>query len=556
MLFFMTVLFLGYLYVNLLSKFKKSTQIKIHIYLVLFALASSLLNLIFYHSLILPNPTWSLLQHLPPTLHILVLIFVSVGFPYFLLSTTSTLLQYWFVKINPKKSPYSLYVTSNIGSLLGLLTYPLVLESSFTLSSQEFLWFAIFLIYLSLILYISKLFSKIPHKSDPQKISVNKIHFSIYIPWLALSTISNIALLATTSQITQSVSPIPFLWILPLTLFLISFIIAFSGDRWYSRNLHSSLLLFSVVCTTLVFSGYIHLPYRQQLGVILFTLFMTNLVCHAELWRSRPVSTHLVPFYITISLGGVIASLFCAVVAPYLFPDLWEFSIYLFLGLLVYLLITLNESENLWQGFQYLVVCVFVAIVMIFRFQSLYGKGDLQSNNASQVLKSRSFYGVLRIIDSNEQAEGPIRRLINGGILHGYQPLNKNIFRPTSYYSLDSGVGQVISKNNKRHLKYPLRVGVIGLGAGTMAAYCEPGDYFRFYEINEEVIDISQKYFSYLSHCKDMAGSIDIIKGDARVSLQKELAENARCRRLYRRLHTSPFAHSRINQDISFPHGQ
>lgn len=518
MLFFMSVLFLGYLYVGFLSRFSKKIQIRLHLTLSALGLISVAINYFFNQALIFQNPDWQIFQSLSPTSHILLLVFASIGIPYFLLSTTSTLLQYWFVQANPNQSPYPLYVTSNVGSLLGLLSYPLIFEPKFSLTSQENLWLIFFLVYLLLILVISKIFTNLKLLTKSVKNKFTKLSISSYIPWLALSTTSNIALLATTAKITQSISPIPFLWIVPLALFLISFIIAFSDSRWYSRPFHGTLLLFSVVFTVLITTGNLDFSYWINLGIILFTLFIVNLVCHAELFASRPAPQFLVPFYITISFGGVLASLFCAILAPALFPDLWELPLSMIFAVFLYLLVMIYASENRLQKIQHYVISILAITFILIQFKTMF-----KTNSSDSLQKSRNFYGILRVYDSTINDSDDIRDLVNGSIDHGFQYLDASRSSvPTSYYQRNSGGGIAIDKNLKREAKQPMRIGVIGLGAGTMAAYCLPGDYFRFYEINPEVISINEKYFTFISHCREVGGKVDIILGDARLSLKNE----------------------------------
>lgn len=250
---------------------------------------------------------------------------------------------------------------------------------------------------------------------------------------------------------------------------------------------------------------------------------MMNLICHAELFRTRPAAKSLVPFYVAISLGGVIASLFCAVLAPTVFPDLWEFPLSLLFAIFVYLLVMLSESEHWLQEIQHLVISVIIMILALIQFQTLYQTEGVDPD-ANNIYKSRNFYGVLKISDELIESGGYYRSLVNGSILHGNQIINgTDDFVPTSYYQRDSGAGLVIDGSPQRKSKQPMRLGVIGLGSGTMAAYCQPGDYLRFYEINPEVVKLSENYFTYTAHCKKIGGMLDVILGDARLSLEKEL---------------------------------
>lgn len=520
MLFFMFFLFLGYLYVSFISRLTKHLQIKIHLSIVGLSFLLASFNYFRYHTLILPNPDWISAITQSPSSQILILVIASLGLPYFLLSTTSTLLQYWFVQANPTKSPFFLYVISNIGSFLGLLFYPFVIESKLTLTSQENQWLILFAVYILLMIGISKIIGKPSVKMVKSKLQL--VSKTQIIHWTTLSAISNIALLATTSHITQSISPVPFLWIVPLALYLVSFIIAFSGSQWYSRQFHFVLMLASVFGAVLVTSKAIYLPYWTSLTVILTALFMVNLVCHAELFKNRPRPESLVPFYIAIAFGGVLAALFCAILAPSAFPDFWELPLSFLFSVLVYIVVMIITVDRVPVGVQHIIVGALLFFLILNRFQYLYLPIN-QSPYSQEIYKSRNFYGLLTITDQNNPNSTPVRYLTNGIIEHGNQRLTApESSEPTSYYTRDSGVGLAIDNHPKRQAKQPMRIGVIGLGAGTMAAYCQSGDYFRFYEINPDVIEISRKYFTYLSQCQSNGAELDIVLGDARLSLAKE----------------------------------
>ncbi len=517
MLFFMIALFLGYLYVNQISRYSQKRQVKIHLTLIGISLLSVLINYFWHKTLIFPSPIF---HSFSPIIQILSLISFSVGIPFFLLSTTSTLLQHWFTYLAPKKNPYSLYVVSNIGSLLGLLSYPLIIEPVLLTTAQESLWLILFCVYLFLTLKIILLFNS-PHIIVKSKLpSFKSVTLSEMIPWLGLSIVSNTALLATTSSITQAISPVPLLWIFPLAIFLITFIIAFSGSKWYSRDFHGSLMIFSIVIMALITNNKIIVSYWFQLGTILFTLFIINLVCHAELYLSKPNPKSLVPFYVTISFGGVLASILCAVVAPLYFKELWELPLSLILSSLVFMLAMFFQPHSLYLKAQYILISILVIILILFQFDGILLKYTTDFQGTLKII--RNFYGVL-YVTKTDYAEANLVSLLNGKILHGTQNFKSGFeFEPTTYYTRDSGVGAIIDNNAKRLAKKSMRIGVIGLGTGTMSAYCLPGDYFRFYEINPNVIDISNMYFTYISHCKQIGGVVDVINGDARLSLQKE----------------------------------
>lgn len=514
--FYTSFLLAGYFYVSKLTQLTTYKQRRVHKFLI-FSTIFSLIFSIFVFQKLFPSTPLRILDSISnPSLQIIFLSLICIGLPYFLLTTTSTLLQVWFNDNYPKKSPYFLYNISNIGSFLGLISYPFLIESNLILKHQELTWISIYTLYLFFYLKIT-----INKRTKSQKIISTKNNniYPIFIVWTTLSTISNVSLLATTSFITQSISPIPFLWILPLALFLISFILAFS-NFFYQRGFHLGLLFTSILVTLSTFKYVTINNFYILTALVVFTQFMINLVCHSELYRIRPKSTNLVSFYIAISLGGVIGSFFCAILAPNIFKEYWEFPISLVLGSFLYLISAINCTTSYLQKFQHIFLCSLLIFISIKYVEKLSTNFLYSKQNDAYIYSNRNFYGTIKITENKQQKN---RYLYNGNISHGSQV--ENNFIPSTYYQESSGIGTYIRNLKTNNQGKKLRMGVIGLGVGTMAGYCEMGDYVRFYDINPLIVDISEKYFTYLKHCNELGGKTEVILGDARLSLQKEIPQ-------------------------------
>lgn len=457
-----------------------------------------------------------------PFLGVLLLLFVSVGVPFFLLSTNSTLLQTWFKSTHPGRNPYWLYALSNLGSLIGLLAYPVLVEPNLSLARQSVAWLAGYGIFVGItLIYMVRMIRK------AQRVGTSAVHQAEeglegrprgrdFGAWVGLSALASIMLLATTSRITQEVAAIPFLWILPLSVYLLSFILAFSGERWYPRWLFFGLF----VLASAAYLWYIvasSIGYLPQLVIYLVLLFACTMLCLGELYRRRPDSRYLTGFYLWVSIGGAVGGLVVNLLVPLVFKNFWEFQVSLgmvWVLVLVYLMKNrLPVNYILYRG-----LTAIAAIGVCLIFSSLY----LQSNtfNEDAIRNVRNFYGALSIKEKDsDDVENHRYTLTHGVTIHGYQftqPEKRQL--PTAYYVENSGVGVAFRFHPKR--PGPLRVGMIGLGVGVLAAYGQQGDAFVFYEINPAVIEIADNPpFSYLA---DSQASIEIVQGDGRISLESE----------------------------------
>ena len=523
MLFFEVALTGGYAYANWLVRRKASrNQTLIHLALMVVSVCLVIFLWVIWPSPITPAADLKPQTGTAPLLYILFLLTISVGLPFFVLSTNSPLMQAWFSLKNPGRSPYWLYALSNIGSLLGLILYPVVVEPLLTIQRQGWIWAGGYLLFVLIAGYNAIQLKNIPPApesagTDPLPGVTQKLTRSSQTLWIVLSATASLMFLAVTNQITQEVAVIPFLWVLPLGIYLFSFVLAFSSRRWYQRKLYT--LLFLIAVASLI---YILLNpatnYILQVIVYNFLLFTITMICHGELYALRPQPAHLTRFYLLVSIGGAIGGIIVNLVAPYIFSGYWEFKIGLaFVGIMLAVLsfprATTRSAafyRNIVGGMA--VVVAFSVVYLIF------------FSTSKDLFARRNFYGVVNVL---QKALGPDRQkanlLVHGTTVHGLQYLDAGLRdTPIGYYTRDSGVGLVLLSNPR--YGSGLRVGVLGLGVGTLAVYGQPGDYYRFYEINPVIVDLATGQGGYFSYIADSPANIDIVLGDARLSLEAELA--------------------------------
>ncbi len=443
-----------------------------------------------------------------PVLNIFLLLTVSVGLPYFMLATNGPLMQAWFSRVFPERSYARLYALSNVGSLLGLLAYPLLIEPTFTLRQQGWLWtggFCLFALVAGTLSWRTRNTDEVVRINS----SSGKPSFSLRILWIILSGIASLFLLSVTNQISQEVAVIPFLWILPLVIYLLSFIFAFSDSRWYERRIYTLLFCIASLGMLWVLLRAGSLNVLVQISVYGVLLFLATMICHGELYRLRPHADHLTSFYLMVSFGGAAGGIFVNLIAPFLFKGYWEFYLSWLLTILllvVMLLPRFSAQVNIQarvMGVSFLVAAAFLAL------------GLNQYQNALFV--ERNFYGVIRVTEFDQKAVA----MIHGMTVHGIQYLDDRA-RPTTYYVEDSGIGLLL-QNHPRN-KQGLRVGVLGLGAGTLATYAQIGDVYRFYEINPAVVRLANGEGDYFTFLKDSKADVSVVTGDARISLEQELS--------------------------------
>lgn len=514
MLFFQTVLLLGYSYALFLSKFSLKKQLLLHSFVVL--------SIVIVQGTILPDITVKPSDTLSPILQVLFLLSIAVGLPYFLLCTTSIVLQKWFSLIQFEKSPYPLYALSNIASLLALVSYPILVEPFFRLAQQGEWWRAGFLLYgIFLLICCGQTFFSTHTKKEKKTTQLFVIKSKTAFIWLILSAISTLMLLAITNMLTQSIAPIPFLWLLPLSLYLLSFIVCFSGKKWYCRNLYAYLFLLTAPFI-LIFT-FSAVP-SLLLGILIYSLvlFSCCMLCHGELYLLRPTRAKLDTFYVFIALGSVISGIFVGIVAPLIFRGFWELYLAFYLCFFVAFAVLLQYKNSFFYRRMSLFFSstkeIYWSIAIGFPFV-LVTVGIILNglNGYSSVTTWRSFYGVLAV--KEKKLPGAKQQfLMHGNIVHGSQFTSTDLrFKPTAYYTEKSGVG--LALKNVQQQKEQMAVGIIGLGVGTLAAYGRDGDSYIFYEINPQVVQLAKERFTYLS---DSKAKSEIVLGDGRLSLAKE----------------------------------
>ncbi len=523
MLFFQILLTGGYAYSHyLIGRIKVSRQWKVHV--ALLALSVSLIVVLgfLWVSPISPPARWKPVSGENPIGHIFMLLAVSVGLPYFMLSTNSPLIQSWFSRMFPERSPYRLYALSNLGSLLALVSYPVIFEPLLALRWQGWIWAGLYIVYGALTGYASLIGKRSKTLTTPPKTEVSPRPTKKTIAlWIALSGTASLMLLAVTNQITQEVAATPFLWILPLTLYLLSFILAFENERWYNRPIFSALLLISTM-------GFITLAVRPtisyviQIGVYSVLAFACFMICHGELYRLRPQPDHLTMFYLVVSIGGTVGGIFVNFVAPLIFKGYWELTYGLALvGVLLAAMMFIRPTPGLAKRPRFLFNLLVGTIVILTLIFSVYYPIVISS---SALMSERNFYGVVRVRRIEQYGNQAANILVHGRTEHGLQFIAAEAKdRPTAYFTAQSGIGLAIQNHPKRN--HSMKVGVLGLGIGTLAAYGQPGDEYRLYEINPSVIKLAEGYGGYFSFLQDSQADVSVVLGDARIALERELAQ-------------------------------
>src|SRR5947209_7344903 len=486
LVFFQSVLLAGYAYADWTTHLGPRRQALAHVVL----LAGSLAFLP-----IVASSGWKPQGNEQPIARILLLLAATIGLPYFLLSTTTPLLQAWYWRRFQSAVPYRLFALSNFASLLALLGFPLLFEPALDLGQLGWDWsflyaaFALLCASVALMSAASANGASAAAHAAPAPVPVGA-----QLGWLVLSAMGSVMLLAVTNHITQNISSVPFLRVLPLALYLITFILAFDHPRWYVRPLFIAALVVLVP----VMAYYVpSLRLRIAAPLYLVGLFVACMFCHGELARSKPDPSQLTRFYLMISVGGALGAALVAVVAPLTLPGYYELAI---------ALATRLERHALWGG----VAVVAATAVFVVRGAYDYTKG--------MRVMERDFYGVVRTADHPDPV--PYRSMYHGGIMHGGQLLGDS-FRntPADYFSPGSGYGRVFTSLREIDPRRNLSVGVLGLGAGVLAAWMKPGDRLVFYEISPRVADIARHEFTYLG---DTAARTEVVLGDGRLSLERE----------------------------------
>lgn len=543
LLFFQALLTGGYAYAYwLLGRLRNRLQGIVHLILLGLSLGLLLLAALTWPSPLTPDASWRPLGSDLPIWEIFKILAVSVGIPYLVLSSNSTLMQAWFGRDGHSQVPYRLYALSNIGSLVALISYPVLFEPNLTLRAQAYLWsagyvvFALTAAYLALRTYRRAQAGDAQPAGDSQPAEGQRPGVRVHLLWVGLAACASALLISVTSQITQEVAVIPFLWVLPLTVYLLTFILAFSGGRGYSRRMY--LIAFLVVTLVSIWMLVKWPPFDiiTQIVVYLLLLFVCCMICHNEVFKLRPHPRFLPSFYLMVAVGGAAGGIYANLLTPYLFPTgFWELQwAAIACGVLLAVIIQVERAPVMRRpkgkarrqaapsqsGLKPIVVAASAGLLVLSVLVVLV----MRAISTDTLLATRNFYGVLRVWEINtEQPSLLANQMTHGKTVHGFQFRADDLRRmPTTFYAEKSGVGLSILNNPARPGN--LRVGVLGLGIGVLAGYGKPGDEFRFYEINPDVIRIAEGQGGYFSYLKDSQADIRVIPGDARVSLERELA--------------------------------
>ena len=506
LVFFQVALLAGYTYSDFTTR-KLSPRAQAMLHIALLAASLAVLPII-------PDAGWKPAGDEDPGLRILGLLLVTIGLPYFLLATTGPLVQAWFARAFPQGTVYRLFALSNLASMLALIAYPFAFEPWITTALQAKTWSVAYALF-ALLCAASALYSL--RNAKPQTTAQDSAtqapadapapsRFDLVL-WLALSAMGSWMLLAITNHITQNIASIPFLWLVPLALYLLTFILCFESDGWYQRSwLLGPTAVILGFCAWGLQTSEVTLDIKIAVPLYLTGLFMLCMFFHGELAKMRPAPRYLTRFYRMVSLGGAVGGMFVGLVAPRIFPTYFELGLG-FVVAAVLATITLRKQP-------FFVWIIPIALAGVCGY--FWNKQVEQLHEDTRVMV-RDFYGTLRTKDiGSADSDSGVRRLIHGVILHGEQYLKpERRTEPTTYYGPDSGIGLAI-KNTAQENQ---RVGVIGLGTGTLAVWGKAGDHYQFYDINPQVVDIAQSEFTYL---KDSKAEIRISLGDARLSLERE----------------------------------
>lgn len=522
LVFFQLMLLGGYSYAHLLvSRVPPRGQALLHGALLLLSLAA-LPGI--------PADSWKPSGNELPTTRILALLATSIGLPYFVLSSTSPLVQAWIARYRRHIVPYRLFSLSNLASIFGLLSYPFLIEPAIGLRRQFSAWSALYIAYvvgmLALIAFTfsHKRVASLATPSEPARLEEADAPGSPWrrrLAWLGFAACPSLLFLAVTNHLTEDVAPVPFLWVLPLVIYLLTFVICFE----YPDRLPLGLLRWASVVLVVALSLSFVMPllltsYIPEMALYCTALFVMGLFCHAELYARRPAPRQLTSFYLMVSAGGALGGCFVGLLAPFLFSGYYEIYAGLALCGMLAFLVEIEKAKARKPGRLELspttAIPLFVAALAAAIPFAIAGESHLR--------QERNFFGAITVTDIvpkatfDQDGDDAYRRLDHGSTRHGLQfavpPLR---CEPTTYYGREGGAGLAIATLSRR--KPALRVGVIGLGVGTLAVYARLEDSYVFYEINPLIERVAREDFAYLNECSSGA----VVKlGDARVELERE----------------------------------
>jgi len=543
MLFFQVMLLVGYAYSHLIAvRLSPSAQGLVHL---------GLLALVFSQLPLIVSDSWKPAANGNPSWQILVILLRSVGLPFLVLSSTGPLLQSWFSKMLPGRSFYRLYALSNGGSFLALLSYPFLIEPVLRLRTQTELWsVGVFLFALTCAACAAGVVVAGRRNRGTPATSLSQTHTELdgaksdddgpttapraldLLLWIGLAACGSTMLLAITNQLCQNVAAVPLLWVVPLAIYLLSFVLCFDHPRWYSRNVFAVAFAIVLVGSLLLLLGP-ELGLAIQIAIYMAMLFVCCMCCHGELYGLRPGAKHLTLFFLMVSAGGAIGGLFVSVIAPTLFKLLVELPVGLIGTAFLFIVARRRDSLQAFverrgkRGFLLLGGGFAAGCLLLGVLGSSLAELTFHNNGALSL--TRNFYGTLRVAAGD--SEGPETErleLTHGTTVHGAQFVHPDKrLQPTTYYGPGSGASVALDQlRSKVAGEGGLHVAVVGLGVGTVAAYAAEGDRFQFYEINPDVAEQADEYFTYLEDARGRGVQVGIELGDGRKVLERQLAEN------------------------------
>ena len=547
MLVYQLLLLAGYAYAHYLGRVRPRYQVGIHV--VLLGVAALWLPL---HLVNWVPPSTS-----QPAFWVPWFLLASIGPLFFIVSAQAPLMQRWYALETSRGDPYPLYAASNLGSFAGLISYPLIVEPLMTLQEQSYLWTGI---YAALVLLVigcavtvpGHAVEQMPEETSPKPTRKQVLH------WIVLAAVPSGLMLSTTTHLTTDIVAIPLLWVLPLGLYLLSFVVAFAARRRVADFITLVAPVIILIAGGLAFASGTRDPFiSATLGLVL--LFTIAVALHTQMFRLRPAVGHLTRFYLAMSFGGMLGGLFCAIVAPLLFDWAYEHPILIIAAavlvpqtplvswpnrysplleaLLPALALVLSFATELYlDGPRMMIGTILVSLIALaclgrrFSFgvslaalMLSYGGWSILYQSTTDT-RTRSYFGIYQVNTRYNQQEEPYAiALTHGTTLHGIQNLVPGTETvATSYYARGSGIGHTLA--NAPQLFGPnASIGVVGLGTGTLSCYHQPGQRWTIFEIDPVMVNIARHRFSFLSRC---APDARIVLGDARVSLGNEPASS------------------------------
>ena len=512
LVFFQGALVGGYAYAHLLKPLGHAWQVRVHGLLLVLAATTLPVTV---------SSVWQPTESTAPIGRLLLILLATVGLPYALLSATAPLLQELLRRTRSGARPYRLYASSNAGSLGALLAYPTLIEPYLPISAQAWIWSMGFVVFVALCGLCGYRAMRddagaVPsaRPAAPRGLAADGVTALL---WGALSACGSALLLAVTNRMCQDVAAVPLLWIVPLSLYLTTFIVAFAG--WYRRRLW--VVVFSVSAAASLWLFVVGPDVRIAMQVLTLSVLLLAgcMICHGELVTLAPPPERLTTFYLVVSVGGALGGMFVALAVPLIFTGYAELPLFTLLTPALLLVVIAREWLDRNRA---PLPPRFVAAPVALGAVALAAAMSASHGPRGTIAADRGFHGVLYVVDDPPNVTMPMRRLYHGRILHGSQWLDPEARRqPTAYYGNGSGIHLAIDRHPNRLANRPMEIGVIGLGVGATAGWGTSADRMTFYELDRRVVDLAHRYFTFLA---DSPAAIDVVIGDGRLSLERELA--------------------------------